>query len=55
MSIAYKSRYMCGTCGKYHKNGSKPQEKCELIEEISRKLITMTIKQIRDVSDYVFT
>jgi hypothetical protein len=31
MSIAYLSRYECEICGRYHKNGSKPQENCEKI------------------------
>lgn len=27
--LPYKNRYLCGYCGKYHKNGSKAQKKCE--------------------------
>lgn len=28
MTIPYLNRYVCGVCGKYHKNGSLPQKKC---------------------------
>ena len=35
MSIAYLSRYECGVCGKYHKNGSKAQAECEKTENLT--------------------
>ena len=52
MKTAYNSRYVCDNCGKYHSNGSKAQEKCELEMEVKRlRKFETFVKHIYEHSD----